>query len=224
MWLRSLQTGLLHLDGVGQSNRYDDVTGSEPMMSVTVSLPYSIFHFVCISLFVIFLIGQNGFVDPRVILLPGLAINPCTANGSMQSPMSFLSLNQALKGSVTQFMQSLFEGARSIARAARKNFLSRFNTSKRPSKSTTLLLPNLIIVLIIGPWIGPALAPFCSFLPLPFTFWCLRPITVTQATAVAKKKSSRLFFSFPTLSERARHGTRAFCQLKDQTAISGCHF
>lgn len=41
-----------------------------------------------------------GFVDPRAILLPGLAITPAPQMDRCSCPMSFLSLTQALKGSV----------------------------------------------------------------------------------------------------------------------------
>lgn len=85
------------------------------MMFVTVLLPYSIFRFVSISRFVIFLIGPNGFVDPRTNSLPGLAHYPCTANGSMQFVPCHFCLSQALKGSSKFNMQSLFGGTEAIA-------------------------------------------------------------------------------------------------------------
>lgn len=99
---------------------------------------------------------QNSFVDPQPTFSLAWPFAPCTANGSMHfTPMSRPS-------------NSVCKSLRDKALLARRTrFLSKFNTSKRPSKSTTLLLPNLIIVLIIaiiGPWIGPALAPFLSFL------------------------------------------------------------
>jgi hypothetical protein len=177
-----IQTGLFALGWCGSGNRYDDVTESEPMMFVTVLLPYSIFRFVCISRFVIFLIGlQIVLWIPNQLSPWHLPFPPAPQMDRCSSlPCRFCLCASAGKrpsNSVCKFLQDR------VLPARRTRFLSKCNTSKRPSKSTTLLLPNLIIVLIIGPWIGPALAPFFPFFPLPFTFRCLKPITVTQATA-----------------------------------------
>jgi hypothetical protein len=132
-------------------------------MFVTVLLPYSIFRFVCISRFVIFLIGlQIVLWIPNQLSPWHLPFPPAPQMDRCSSlPCRFCLCASAGKrpsNSVCKFLQDR------VLPARRTRFLSKCNTSKRPSKSTTLLLPNLIIVLIIGPWIGPALAPFLSFL------------------------------------------------------------
>jgi len=115
----------------GSGNRYDDVTESEPIMFVTVLLPYSIFRFVRISRFVIFLIGCQSFCGSPTNSLPGLAFAP--------APQMDRCSSLPCRGPVTRWA-SLF-GTELCSRGAQR-FRSKFNTSKRPSNSTTLLLPN----------------------------------------------------------------------------------
>jgi hypothetical protein len=111
-----IQTGLFALGWCGSGNRYDDVTASEPMMFVTVLLPYCVFRFVCISGFVIFLIGCNGFVDPQLILSLAWPLPPAPQMDRCSSPpMSFLFLLGPGKAQQTQCAKSLRD---SIARVA----------------------------------------------------------------------------------------------------------
>jgi hypothetical protein len=115
------------------------------MMFVTVLLPYSIFRFVCISRFVIFLIGCEIFCGSPTNSLPGFCLLPLHRKwtDAVHSHVASVSVPAPGKGPVTR-CASFFRTELLLARRTR--FLSEFNTSKRPSKSTTQLLPNLIII------------------------------------------------------------------------------
>ncbi len=157
MWLRSFKRDYLHFGwcGSGQSIRrcYRERTNDVRYGVITVQY-FSLRLHLRFVIFPDWL--QNSFVDPQPTFSLAWPFAP--------APQMDRCISLPCRGPVTQ-CASLF-GTELCSRVA-QDFLSKFNTSKRPSKSTILLLPNLIIVLIIaiiGPWIGPALAPFLSFL------------------------------------------------------------
>jgi hypothetical protein len=102
-----------------KGNRYDDVTESEPMMFVTVLLPYSIFRFVWISRFVIFLIGRQWFCGSPIQFSPWLGHYPCTAKWVDAVVPCHFCLSQALKGSVNS-MCKVSSGTEAIASTSHK--------------------------------------------------------------------------------------------------------
>ena len=211
MWLRSFKRDYLHfwMVWVRQSIRrcYRERTNNVRYGVITVQYFSLRSHFTFCH-----------FPDwlPIVLWIPNqfspwLGLCPCTANGSMQfTPMSRPSnlVGESLRD------RALLARRTKISEQV-QHILSAHQILQLYCCPTFLII---ILIVIIGPWIGPALAPFSFlFLPLPFTFRCLRPINVTQATVVAIAQLS-------IFSALSRHGMRIFCQLKDQTAISGCHF